>query len=237
MNLQQLKYVCEVASRGLNMSQAATSLNTSQPGISKQISQLESELGVEIFERSRNRISGMTPIGKRVLALAQDVVSQVGRIRTIARDFGVEAGGSLVVATSHTQARYVLPKVLEQFTRRYPGVDLTLRHGDPEQIAEMLLTGEADLGVTTETHRKDPSLVLLPCRQFRRVVIVPAGHPLLRVKKISLAAVARFPLVTYEKAYTGRRLVADAFEREGLSPKIVLSGIDADVIKTCVEHG
>ncbi|HVZ06710.1 LysR substrate-binding domain-containing protein [Rhodopila sp.] len=236
MNLQQLRYLCEVARNGLNMSLAASSLNTSQPGISKQIRQLEIELGVEIFERSRNRVSGITAIGKHVVALAQDVVSQVNHIRSVAHDFGRDTSGALIVATSHTQARYVLPKVLEQFTRRYPGVDLTLRQGDPEQIAEMVMAGEADLGVTTETYRKDPGLALLPCRKFQRVVVVPAGHPLLKLKSITLAAVAQYPLVAYEKAYTGRRLVVEAFEREGLSPKIVLSGTDADVIKACVEH-
>jgi LysR family cys regulon transcriptional activator len=237
MNLQQLRYICEVAQRGLNISMAAAALNTSQPGISKQIKLLEKELGIQIFERSRNRVAGVTPLGRRVIALAQDVVSQIGQIRSIADDLDIESSGSLVIATSHTQARYVLPEALGRFANRYPKVSLTLRHGDPEQIAEMLLVGEADLGVTTETERSERGLAFLPCRRFERVLIVPAGHPLLKVQKMTLAAIARFPLVTYEKAFTGRRLVIHAFERAGLSPTVALSGIDADVIKTCVEHG
>lgn len=237
MNHQQLRYVCEVAHRELNISKAAKALNISQPGISKQIRLLEEELGFEIFERTRNRISGITPLGNRVIELAQDAISQINQIQSIARDKEAGSTGSLVIATSHTQARYVLPVVLREFIALYPKVNLTLRHGSPDQIAEMLLLGEADLGVTTETERNEKSLVFLPCRRFERVLILPTRHPLLDRANISLAEIAQFPMIAYEAAYTGRHLVTNAFERAGLAPRIILSAIDADVIKTCVEQG
>lgn len=237
MNLQQLRYVCEIAQRGLNISAAAAALNTNQPGISKQIRQLEAELGLTIFERSRNRISGITPLGQQVVELAQDVMNQIAQISAIGRDPVLETSGALVVATSHTQARYVLPDVLRRFTARFPGVSLTLRHANPAQITEMLLSGEADLGVTTETERIPRALIGLPCRRFERVLMVPAGHPLLAKGTIALADVAAGPLVAYESVFTGRRVVDRAFAAAGLTPRHVLTAIDADVMKKCVENG
>jgi LysR family cys regulon transcriptional activator len=237
LNHQQLRFICEVAHQGLNISKAASALNTSQPGISKQIKVLEAELGIEIFERTRNRVSGVTQAGKRVIALAQDVLSQMSRLRSIARDMDVGGSGSLIVATSHTQARYLLPEIMQRFISRYPKVNLTLRHANPQQIADMLLAGEADLGVTTETQRSEQGLLFLPCRRYERVLIVPVGHKLLELPRVTLAAIAEFPMIAYEAAFTGRHLVSRAFDRAGLSPKVILSAIDADVIKTCVEQG
>jgi LysR family cys regulon transcriptional activator len=237
MNLQQLRYICEIAQRGLNISLAAKALNTSQSGISKQIKRLEQELGLEIFERSRNRISGLTPSGQKVVALAQEAMGRINDIRSISSTTEGEDSGTLTVAISHTQARYVLPETLGLFTRRHPNVTLTLRHANPRQIAEMLQAGEADLGVTTESDRTLRNLAFLTCRRFERVLIVPDGHPLLAVNDVTLADIAHYPLVAYEQAFTGRRLVERAFEQAGLSPKVALSAIDADVIKACVERG
>jgi LysR family cys regulon transcriptional activator len=237
VNHQQLRFICEVAHQGLNISKAAAALNTSQPGISKQIKVLEAELGIEIFERTRNRVSGVTQAGKRVIALAQDVLSQMSQIRSIARDMDVGGSGSLVVATSHTQARYLLPEIMQRFIGRYPKVNLTLRHANPQQIADMLLAGEADLGVTTETKRSEQGLLFLPFRRYERVLIVPAGHKLLELPRVTLDAITEFPMIAYEAAFTGRHLVSRAFDRAGLSPRVILSAIDADVIKTCVEQG
>jgi LysR family transcriptional regulator, cys regulon transcriptional activator len=237
VNHQQLRFICEVAHQGLNISKAATALNTSQPGISKQIKLLEAELGIEIFERTRNRVSGVTQAGKRVIALAQDVVSQISRIRSVARDLDLGGSGSLIVATSHTQARYLLPEIMQRFISRYPKVTLTLRHANPQQIADMLLAGEADLGITTETQRSEQGLLFLPCRRYERVLIVPVGHKLLQLPRVTLADIAEYPMIAYEAAFTGRHLVSRAFDRAGISPKLILSAIDADVIKTCVEQG
>ncbi len=237
MNLQQLRYICEIAQRGLNISLAAKALNTSQSGISKQIKLLEQELGLEIFERSRNRIAGITASGQKVVVLAQEVIGCLNDIRSVSTASESEDSGALTVAISHTQARYVLPEALGQFTRRYPNVTLTLRHANPRQIAEMLIAGEADLGVTTENDRSIRGLGFLPCRRFERVLIVPEGHALLGVRDLGLADIARYPLVAYEQAFTGRRLVERAFEQAGLAPKVALSAIDADVIKACVERG
>ncbi|HEY4170529.1 MAG TPA: LysR substrate-binding domain-containing protein [Reyranella sp.] len=237
MNLQQLRYICEIAQRGLNISLAAKALNTSQSGISKQIKLLEQELGLEIFERSRNRIAGITASGQKVVALAQEVMGRLNDIRSVSTASESEDSGSLAVAISHTQARYVLPEALGLFTGRYPNVTLTLRHANPRQIAEMLMAGEADLGVTTENDKSIRGLAFLPCRRFERVLIVPEGHALLAVRDLTLADIARYPLVAYEQAFTGRRLVERAFGQAGLSPKVALSAIDADVIKACVERG
>ncbi len=237
MNLQQLRYISEVSRRNLNISAAAASLHTSQPGISRQIRLLEAELGAEIFTRSRNRLETVTPVGRRIVAIAQEIVAQLELIRTAATGVESDNQGTLIVATSHTQARYVLPDIIGQFTASHPRVGLTLRHGDPAQIRAMLLAGEADLGVTTEADDRTSNLISLPCRRFERVLMVPIRHPLTKVKRLSLAAIAKYPLVAYEPAYTGRRLVMQAFESGGFDPKIVLSAIDADVIKACVERG
>jgi LysR family transcriptional regulator, cys regulon transcriptional activator len=237
MNLRQLRYISEIAQRGLNISAVASALHTSQPGISKQVRLLETELGAEIFVRSSNRLSGVTPLGQKIIGMAQNVIAEISNIRVASRDLEQERSGSFVIATTHTQARYVLPEIMKRFTLRYPKVQLTLRHGDPSRISELLLSGEADIGVTTETAKHLRELLVLPCRRFQRVVIVPRGHELLNKKRLTLKLLAKYPLVTYEPAFTGRRQLEKAFEREGLKPTLVLSAIDADVIKSCVEHG
>ena len=237
MNLRQLRYISEIAKRGLNISAVASALHTSQPGISKQVRLLEVELGAEIFVRSSNRLSSITPLGQKIIGMAQNVIAEISNIKAASGDIEQEKSGPLVIATTHTQARYVLPEIMKRFTLHDPKVQLTLRHGHPSLIAELLLSGEADIGVTTETAQHLRELLVLPCRRFQRVVIVPHGHKLLDKKRLTLKALAEYPLVTYEPAFTGRRQLEKAFEREGLRPRLVLSAIDADVIKSCVEHG
>ncbi|MBI4203845.1 MAG: LysR family transcriptional regulator [Betaproteobacteria bacterium] len=236
MNLRQMQYVCEIARRDLNISAVAAALHTNQPGISKQVKLLETELGIEIFVRSRNRLSGITPHGQKIIAMAQAIVNEMANIKSASRDVVQESSGSLVIAVTHTQARYVLPEVIKKFAARYPKVRITMRHADPERIVEMLLSGHADLGVTTNDPPKVRDLIVLPCREFQRVVIVPRGHQLQR-RRLTLKELARYPLVTYEPAFTSRETVIKAFAKRGLEPKVVLSAIDADVIKSCVEQG
>jgi len=237
MNLRQFRYISEIAKHDLNVSAAASALHTSQPGISKQVKLLETELGAEIFVRSSNRFSGITPLGQKIIGMARNIITEAANIKAASEDLKQEQSGLLVIATTHTQARYVLPEIMKCFSVRYPKVQLTLRHGDPTGISELLLSGKADIGVTTETAQHLRELLVLPCRRFQRVVIVPRGHELLNRKRLTLKVLAEYPLVTYEPAFTGRRQLEKAFEREGLKPKLVLSAIDADVIKSCVEHG
>ncbi|OFW30244.1 MAG: hypothetical protein A3H97_00420 [Acidobacteria bacterium RIFCSPLOWO2_02_FULL_65_29] len=237
MNLRQMQYICEIARRDLNISSVAAALHTNQPGISKQVKLLETELSGEIFVRSRNRLSGITPLGQRVIVMAQTIVNEMANIKTISRDVVQERSGALVIAVTHTQARYVLPEVIKSFAARYPRVRITMRHADPARIVEMLRSGDADIGITTNDSPKLREIMVLPCREFQRVVIVPRGHELLGSKRVTLKELARYPLVTYESAFTSREVVVRAFAKQGLEPKVVLSAIDADVIKTCVEQG
>ena len=238
VNIRQLQYICEIAKRDdLSISAAAAALHTNQPGVSKQVKLLEEELGVAIFGRGRNRLSGITSEGEQILGHAKAILNEVGSIRAIGRERMLEDAGPLVVAVTHTQARHVLPGVVKAFTKRYPKVRITMRHADPERIAHMLGSGEADFGVTTNEAPRGSDLVVLPVRKFGRVVIVPRSHPLTRSKRLTLKQLASHPLVTYEPAFTSREVVLRAFSKAGLEPKVVISAIDGDVIKTCVEQG
>ena len=237
MKLQQLRYLVKVAQSDLNVSNAAEALYTSQPGISKQIRQLEDELGVVIFERGGKRLTGITEPGKRVIEIAGRILSETDNIRRIGEEFSEGDSGRLVVATTHTQARYVLPAVVKKFVERHPNVHLSMRQGSPPQIAEWTIEGEADIAIATESLDRHPQLLMLPCYQWGHCVVAPDGHPALRENPLSLSALARWPLITYDTAFTGRSLIDRAFERVRLSPNIVLSAIDADVIKTYVNLG
>ncbi|MDB5866410.1 MAG: hypothetical protein JWO70_4216 [Betaproteobacteria bacterium] len=238
MNLRQLQYICEIARRDdLSISAVAAALHTNQPGISKQLKLLEEELGVAIFDRGPNRLAGITLEGEQILAHANAILNEVGSIRAIGKDRMLEPAGPLVIAVTHTQARYVLPSVVKSFSRRYPKVRITMRHADPERIAQMLVSGEADLGVTTNDAPDFADLAVLPLRKFARVVVVPRSHPLTRSKRLTLKQLAAHPLVTYEPAFTSREVVLQAFSKAGLEPRVVISAIDGDVIKTCVEQG
>ena len=237
MKLQQLRYACEVARRGLNVSAAAEALHTSQPGISKQIKSLEGELGIEIFVRHGKRIASVTEPGKAVLAIAERILTEAANMKRAGEDFANEKLGTLTVATTHTQARYALPKAVTAFKKRYPKVRLVLHQGNPTQICEMVLAGEADLAIATESIAEYPELVSMPCYQWNRCVVVPPGHPLLKVKPLTLEAIAQYPVVTYDFAFAGRSAINKAFEKRGLAPNIVLTALDSDVIKTYVELG
>ena len=237
MNLQQIRYVLEVARRGLNISEAAIALHTSQPGVSKQIRVLEDELGVDIFVRQGKRLTGITAPGQEVLKIAERLLRDIGNLRGVGTEFANEASGTLAIATTHTQARYVLPPVIERFMRTYPGVRVTLHQGNPTQVCDYVRSGDADIGIATEAIGEQPDMVMLPCYPWNRVVITPPRHPLLKASPLTLAEVARYPIITYDAAFTGRSQVNRAFAQRGLTPNIVLSAIDADIIKTYVGLG
>lgn len=237
MKLQQLRYLCEVAKQGLNVSAAAEKLYTSQPGVSKQIRLLEEELGVDIFVRNGKRVVEITEPGKAILAIAERLLREAENLRLAGKDFSNEGSGSLVIATTHTQARYALPLTVKAFVQRYPGVNLALHQGNPTQVAQMVVAGEADIAIATEIIGEVKELVSMPCHQWNHGIITPPKHPLLKEKTLSLEAIARYPIVTYDSAFAGRARINRAFERKALAPKVVLTAIDSDVIKAYVELG
>jgi LysR family cys regulon transcriptional activator len=237
MNIQQLRYLHEIARRGLNVSAAAAALYTSQPGVSRQVRLLEEELGITVFERSGKRLTGITEPGRQVLAIVARILEDVGNLKRVGEDYAGEASGTLDVATTHTQARYVLPPVVKRFMERYPRVRLRLHQGNPQQVADWVGDGTADIGIATESLEGQPGLVTLPCYQWSHLVVVPRGHPLLERKGITLAMLAEWPLITYDPTFTGRTKIDRAFERAGVAPNIVLTAVDSDVIKTYVELG
>jgi LysR family cys regulon transcriptional activator len=237
MNLQQLKYVCAVVDHGLNVSDAAAALFTSQPGISKQIRQLEDELGLTVFVRQGKRLAALTPAGEIVIATARRALREIANLKRVAEEFRGEDAGTLAIATTHTQARYVLPRVLREFAGRYPKVRVVLHQGNPLQVAEQTARGDVDVGIATEALADFPELVTLPCYEWNRVVLVPKRHPLAKTKPLTLEALAKFPIVTYDFSFTGRSAINAAFAAKGLEPNVVLTALDSDVIKTYVELG
>lgn len=237
MNLQQLRYLNEIVRCELNISDAASALYTSQPGVSKQIKLLEEELGVDIFVRNGKRIVALTEPGKAVLEIAQRVLLETNNLKQVGQEFKQLDSGSLTIATTHTQARYALPPVVKAFTQAYPGVKLGLHQGSPTQIAEQVLSGEVDIGIATESLALYDELVTLPCYEWHHCVVVPPKHPLLDEKKLTLKKLAQYPIITYDFAFTGRNKINQAFSEAGLEPNIALTAIDADVIKTYVELG
>jgi len=237
MNLQQLRYLNEIVRQGLNISGAAAALYTSQPGVSKQIRLLEEELGIEIFVRNGKRIVAITEPGKAVLAIVQRILQDAGNLKQVGQEFHSQDSGHLTIATTHTQARYALPPVVKQFIKRYPKVQLGLHQGNPTQIAEQVLNGEADIAIATESLSLYDDLVTLPCYEWHHCVVVPPKHPLLDEKKLTLAKIAQYPIITYDFAFSGRGKINEAFEKAGITPDIALTAIDADVIKTYVELG
>jgi len=237
MNLQQLKYLNEIVRRDLNISDAAAALYTSQPGISKQVKLLEEELGIDIFVRNGKRIVALTEPGRAVLDIARRVRRETDNLKQVGQEFSRQDRGSLTIATTHTQARYALPQVIKAFTLSYPEVKLGLHQGSPTQIAEMVLSGEADIGIATESIALYDELVTLPCYEWHHCVVVPPKHPLLLEKRLTLKKLAQYPLITYDFAFTGRNKINQAFSEAGIEPNIALTAIDADVIKTYVELG
>ncbi|MCC7081150.1 MAG: CysB family HTH-type transcriptional regulator [Burkholderiales bacterium] len=237
MKLRQLRYIWEVHRHGNHVSAAAEALHTSQPGISKQIQLLEAELGFDIFQRRRNRITGVTEPGREVLAIAQRMLADADSLRSVDEDFAARTGGRLILATTHTQARYVLPRVIEQFVKRWPSVRLGLRQGNPTQICELVEAGEADIAVGTETTRPFHNLVMLPCFDLNRSVVAKVGHPLLEAKRLTLKEIAKYPIITYDPAFSGRWKVMAAFRNAGIDTNVIFGAMDADVSKTYVELG
>ncbi len=237
MKLQQLRYIWEVAHHDLNVSATAQSLFTSQPGISKQIRLLEDELGVEIFARSGKHLTHITPAGEAILKTVGEILRKVEGIKQVAQEFSDEKKGTLSVATTHTQARYALPEVIKTFIAKYPDVSLHMHQGTPMQISELAADGTVDFAIATEALELFNDLVMMPCYRWNRAIIVPRDHPLAQISKPTLEDVASHPIVTYVFGFTGRSKLDEAFLSKGLSPKVVFTATDADVIKTYVRLG
>lgn len=237
MKLQQLRYIWEVAHHDLNVSATAQSLFTSQPGISKQIRLLEDELGVEIFARSGKHLTHITPAGEAILKAAGEVLRKVEGIKQVAQEFSDERKGALSIATTHTQARYALPPVIRKFMASYPDVSLHMHQGTPLQISELAADGTVDFAIATEALELFGDLIMMPCYRWNRTVLVPKNHPLTQISRLKLSDVAEFPIVTYVFGFTGRSKLDEAFIEEGLSPRVVFTAADADVIKTYVRLG
>jgi len=237
MNFQQLKYVREAVRQGLNLTEAANVLFTSQPGISKQIRELEDELGIEIFVRRGKRLVDLTEPGRTVVQVIERLLAEADNLRQVGKEFADRDAGALTIATTHTQARYALPKVVQEFRAQYPKVRLSLQQGSPTQIADMVLAGQADIAIATEALDHYPELLALAGYTWHHCVIVPHGHPLTKVKHLSVDELARYPLITYSPEFTGRSHIDQAFAAKGLKMDVVLTAIDADVIKTYAELG
>ncbi len=237
MKLQQLRYIWAVAHHELNVSATAQSLYTSQPGISKQIRLLEDELGVEIFSRSGKHLTRVTPAGDEILRVAGDILRKVDSIKQLAQEHNDPRRGSLTIATTHTQARYALPPVIEAFIDKYPEVSLHMHQGTPMQISEQAVDGSVDFAIATEALELFHDLLMMPCYRWNRCILVPRDHPLVQVSKLTLEEVSTYPLVTYVFGFTGRSRLDEAFNDRGLIPKVVFTATDSDVIKTYVRLG
>lgn len=237
MKLQQLRYLTAIVRNNLNISAAAESLYTSQPGISKQLRLLEEELGVELFGRNGKHLTEITPIGQQILLRAENILREVNNIQILAEEYRDDRRGSLSLATTHTQARYALPSVIQTFRGRYPAVNLQIHQGSPAQIAEMVRSGEVDFAIATESLELFDDLLMMPCYIWHRCVLVPRDHPLTEVGRLTLQDVARYPLVTYVFGFTGRSQLDEAFRAAHLKPQVVFTATDADVIKTYVRLG
>jgi LysR family cys regulon transcriptional activator len=239
MNFQQLRYVRETVRQGLNLTEVANVLYTSQPGVSKQIRELEDELGVEIFVRRGKRLVGLTDPGRVVVQVIERLLAEADNLRQVGREFAAQDSGALTIATTHTQARYALPEVVRQFRASYPDVHLALQQGSPTQIAEMVREGRADIAIATEALDHYPDLVAMPGYAWHHCVIVPSDHPLVGLSpdKLTLEVLSTYPLITYSAEFAGRTFIDRAFADRGLPMDVVLTALDADVIKTYAELG
>jgi len=236
MNFQQLRSVRETVRCGFNLTEVANALHTSQPGVSRQIRELEEELGIELFVRAGKRLTGLTDPGEHVLPIIERILLDSANLRKAGQEFVAQQNGQLSIAATHSQARYALPAAVQEFRQQFPNVKLNLHQGSPRQVAEMLLSGEADVGIATEALAQYEALVALPCYRWTHSVLVPPGHPLLDAP-LTLERLAAWPLITYDNGFTGRTHIDEAFTQRKLNPHIVLSAMDADVIKTYVELG
>lgn len=237
VNFQQLKIIREAARRDYNLTEVASMLYTSQSGVSRHIRELEEELGIEIFIRRGKRLLGMTEPGKALLAIAERILNEASNVRRLADLFTNDATGVLTIATTHTQARYSLPSVIKAFRELFPEVRLELIQGTPQEIETLLQNGGADIGIASERLSSDPLLVAFPWFRWHHSLLLPAEHPLTQISPLTLEAIAKWPLITYRQGITGRSRIDEAFKRKGLTPDIILSAQDSDVIKTYVELG
>ena len=237
MKLQQLIYIREVARHGLNVSATAERLYTSQSGISKQIRMLEDELGLKVFQRGGKHLTEVTQAGEVIISLANEILEKVDKLKQVAMEYTDESKGTLSIATTHTQARYVLPSIVQRFSKKYPNVALHMHQGTPMQISELAAKGTVEFAIATEALELFENLVMMPCYHWNRSVIVPRDHPLAQLDKLSLEAIAKYPIVTYVFGFTGRSQLDRAFNEAGLQPQVVFTATDADVIKTYVRTG
>ncbi|CAN5252872.1 CysB family HTH-type transcriptional regulator [soil metagenome] len=237
MNFQQLRSIRETARCGFNLTEVANVLFTSQPGVSRQIRELEEELGVDIFERNGKRLTGLTEPGKGILQIIERLLLDAENLRQAGHEFSGEKRGTLTIATTHTQARYVLPRVVQAFRNDFPDVRIALQQSAPEHIAEWVISGKADIGIATEGLSQFEDLISFPCYRWNHVIVVPEGHPLVGHEKVGLAELAAWPLITYDVGFTGRGHIDDAFRQAGIDTDIVLTAMDSDVIQQYVSLG
>jgi LysR family cys regulon transcriptional activator len=237
MNLHQFRFVQEAVRRNLNLTEVAKSLHTSQPGVSKAIIELEEELGIEIFSRHGKRLKRVTEPGQHVLRSIEVIMREVGNLKRIGEQFSAEDSGTLSIATTHTQARYVLPVPVAKLREAYPNVNISLHQGAPAQVAQMVMDEVAEIGIATESLSEYPELITLPCYEWEHMLVVPKSHPLAGKVRITLEDLAAEPIITYHPSFTGRTRIDKAFAAKGLTPRIALEAIDSDVIKTYVRLG
>lgn len=237
MNFQQLRSIRETARCGFNLTEVANVLYTSQPGVSRQIRELEEELGVDIFERNGKRLTGLTEPGKGILHIIDRLLLEAENLQQAGQEYAGMKSGTLTVATTHTQARYVLPKVVREFRAAFPEVRIALQQSSPEHIAEWVISGKADVGIATEGLSQFEELISFPCYQWNHVIVVPDGHPLLSRGPITLADLAAYPLITYDVGFTGRSHIDSAFRQAGITTDIVLTAMDSDVIQQYASLG
>jgi LysR family cys regulon transcriptional activator len=237
MNLHQFRFVQEAVRRKLNLTETARALHTSQPGVSKAIIELEEELGVEIFARHGKRLKRVTEPGQHVLQSIELIMREVGNLKRIGEQYSAQDSGTLSIATTHTQARYVLPQPVARLREAFPKVNVSLHQGSPDQVARMLIDEVAEIGIATESLAQYDELVTLPCYEWQHMLVMPADHPLAQQKNITLEELAGQPLITYHPSFTGRTKIDEAFAAKRLQPRIALEAIDSDVIKTYVRLG
>ena len=234
MTLQQLRCIFQIVQSEFNISKASEVLNTSQPGVSKQIKLLEDEIGIKIFQRNGKRLVGLTEPGKKVLGSIEAILQESNNIKVISEEYIQKDQGTFTIATTHTQARYKLPKVVEEFVKKYPKINLNIHQGNPSQVTDQIINGGADVGIATESINLSEDILTIPCYQLNRCVVMPKNHPLTEVRKITLKDLAAYPMITYDYAFTGSTIVSEVFKNANIEPNIMLTAIDADVIKTYV---
>jgi len=234
MKLQQLRCIFEVVQNDFNISKAANSLYTSQPGVSKQIQLLEDEVGVQIFQRNGKRLTGLTEPGQQVFDSISEIIREEKNIKRVSEEYEKKDTGNFTIATTHTQARYKLPNVVEEFVKKYPKINLNIHQGNPSQVTEQIVNGDADVGIATESIGLHDKIFCIPCYSWNRIIVMPKSHPLNEEKIITLEHLATYPLITYDYAFTGSTIVSKVFKESNLKPNMMLTAIDADVIKTYV---